>query len=65
MLTSQSKAIFIIYLLINVDDPTVNIIIFIILYVKAVTNLRLTLCTIFKLLSNCKLEQLYSFVTSI
>lgn len=50
MLTSQSKANFIIYMLINVDDPTVHIIIFI-THVKAATILRMNLYTIFKLLS--------------
>lgn len=37
-------------MLINVDDPTVHIITFI-LHVKAAIILRITLCTIFKLLS--------------
>lgn len=47
---SLFRAIFIIYMLINVDDPTVHIITFI-LHVKAAIILRITLCTIFKLLS--------------
>lgn len=37
-------------MLINVDDPTVHIITFI-LHAKAAIILRITLCTIFKLLS--------------
>lgn len=55
MLTSQSEANFIIYMLINADDPTVHIIIFIIQHAKAATILRMTMHN-FQAVINCELE---------